>query len=36
VFGSTEEVECVAKYYDGRQPSAGRSPLFGQRGLMRS
>ena len=36
VFGSTEEVECVAKYYDGRQPTAGRSPLFGQRGLMRS
>ena len=36
VFGSTEEVACVAKYYDGRQPAAGRSPLFGQRGLMRS
>ena len=36
VFGSTEEVACVAKYYDGRQPTAGRSPLFGQRGLMRS
>ena len=36
VFGSVEEVECVAKYYDGRQPAAGRSPLFGQRGLMRS
>ncbi|MEH3119375.1 MAG: class 1 fructose-bisphosphatase [Methylorubrum populi] len=36
VFGSTEEVGCVGKYYDGRQPSAGRSPLFGQRGLMRS
>lgn len=36
VFGSAEEVACVAKYYDGRQPTAGRSPLFGQRGLMRS
>lgn len=36
VFGSVEEVDCVAKYYDGRQPTAGRSPLFGQRGLMRS
>lgn len=36
VFGSTEEVECVAKYHDGRQPAAGRSPLFGQRGLMRN
>ena len=36
VFGSTEEVACVARYYEGRQPAAGRSPLFGQRGLMRS
>ena len=36
VFGSTEEVECVAKYYAGRQVDAGRSPLFGQRGLMRN
>ncbi len=36
VFGSNEEVACVATYYDGRQPAAGRSPLFGQRGLMRS
>jgi fructose-1,6-bisphosphatase I len=36
VFGSTDEVSCVAKYYEGRQPAAGRSPLFGQRGLMRS
>jgi len=36
VFGSTEEVAAVAAYYDGRQPAAGRSPLFGQRGLMRS
>ena len=36
IFGSKEEVACVAKYYDGRQPAAGRSPLFGQRGLMRS
>ncbi|WP_147078734.1 class 1 fructose-bisphosphatase [Methylobacterium haplocladii] len=36
VFGSTDEVACVAKYYEGRQPAAGRSPLFGQRGLMRS
>ncbi|UMY17823.1 class 1 fructose-bisphosphatase [Methylobacterium organophilum] len=36
VFGSVDEVECVAKYYEGRQPAAGRSPLFGQRGLMRS
>ena len=36
VFGSTEEVSCVEKYYEGRQPAAGRSPLFGQRGLMRS
>ena len=36
VFGSVEEVACVAKYYDGRNHTAGRSPLFGQRGLMRS
>lgn len=36
VFGSSNEVEVVAKYYDGRQPAAGRSPLFSQRGLMRS
>ncbi|GJD96311.1 class 1 fructose-bisphosphatase [Methylobacterium iners] len=36
VFGSGEEVACVAKYYEGRNPAAGRSPLFGQRGLMRS
>ncbi|WP_238230785.1 class 1 fructose-bisphosphatase [Methylobacterium thuringiense] len=36
VFGSTDDVACVAKYYEGRQPAAGRSPLFGQRGLMRS
>lgn len=36
VFGSTEEVECVARYYAGRQIDAGRSPLFGQRGLMRN
>ena len=36
VFGSSEEVACVAEYYRGRHPAAGRSPLFGQRGLMRS
>ncbi len=36
VFGSVEEVATVAKYYDGRNHAAGRSPLFGQRGLMRS
>ena len=36
VFGSVEEVAAVAKYYDGRNHAAGRSPLFGQRGLMRS
>ncbi len=36
VFGSGDEVACVAKYYEGRNPAAGRSPLFGQRGLMRS
>ena len=35
VFGSSEEVACVAKYYGGRNAAAGRSPLFGQRGLMR-
>lgn len=35
VFGSADEVACVAKYYGGRNPAAGRSPLFGQRGLMR-
>ena len=35
VFGSTDEVECVAKYYGGRNHAAGRSPLFGQRGLIR-
>jgi fructose-1,6-bisphosphatase I len=36
VCGSTEEVACVATYYAGGKPDAGRSPLFGQRGLMRS
>ena len=36
VFGSTDDVECVARYYAGRQIDAGRSPLFGQRGLMRN
>jgi fructose-1,6-bisphosphatase I len=36
VCGSTEEVDCVAAYYAGGKPDAGRSPLFGQRGLMRS
>ncbi|GJD69632.1 Fructose-1,6-bisphosphatase class 1 [Methylobacterium gnaphalii] len=36
VFGSAEEVASVAAYYEGRQPAAGRSPLFGQRGLMRN
>ncbi|MEA1832026.1 class 1 fructose-bisphosphatase [Methylobacterium durans] len=35
VFGSQEEVACVAKYFGGRNHAAGRSPLFGQRGLMR-
>lgn len=35
VFGSASEVACVGKYYEGRQADAGRSPLFGQRGLMR-
>lgn len=36
VFGSSEEVACVAKYFGGRNHAATRSPLFGQRGLMRS
>ena len=36
VCGSSEEVACVAAYYTGAKPDAGRSPLFGQRGLMRS
>ena len=36
VFGSQEEVACVAKYFNGSNHAAGRSPLFGQRGLMRS
>ncbi len=36
VFGSAEEVACVGRYYEGRQPAAGRSPLFGQRGLIRN
>lgn len=36
VCGSSEEVACVAAYYAGAKPDAGRSPLFGQRGLMRS
>ena len=36
IFGSVDEVACVAKYYGGRNAAAGRSPLFGQRGLMRS
>lgn len=36
VCGSSEEVACVAAHYAGGKPDAGRSPLFGQRGLMRS
>lgn len=36
VFGSAEEVACVGKYHDGRRHSAARSPLFGQRGLLRA
>ncbi|MDP4023514.1 class 1 fructose-bisphosphatase [Methylobacterium sp. NEAU 140] len=36
VCGSREEVACVAAYHGGGKPDAGRSPLFGQRGLMRS
>ena len=36
VFGSAEEVTTVATYYGGRNPAAGRSPLFGQRGLIRN
>ncbi len=35
ICGSTEEVSCVASYYAGGKPDAGRSPLFSQRGLMR-
>lgn len=35
VCGSAEEVACVGAYYAGGKPDAGRSPLFGQRGLMR-
>lgn len=35
ICGSTEEVACVAAYYAGGKPDAGRSPLFGQRGLIR-
>ncbi|MET0366688.1 MAG: class 1 fructose-bisphosphatase, partial [Methylobacterium sp.] len=35
ICGSTEEVACVGTYYAGGKPDAGRSPLFGQRGLMR-
>ncbi|MBX9931295.1 MAG: class 1 fructose-bisphosphatase [Methylobacterium sp.] len=36
VFGSAEEVTTVATYFNGRNPAAGRSPLFGQRGLIRN
>lgn len=36
VCGATEEVACIAAHYAGGKPDAGRSPLFGQRGLMRS
>ncbi|MGY2052856.1 fructose-bisphosphatase [Methylobacterium sp. JK268] len=36
VFGSTEEVTCVGKYHDGRRHTGARSPLFGQRGLLRA
>lgn len=35
ICGSAEEVACVGAYYAGGKPDAGRSPLFGQRGLMR-
>jgi len=35
ICGSTEEVDCVSTYYAGGKPDAGRSPLFGQRGLIR-
>ncbi len=36
VCGSAEEVACIAAHYAGDKPDAGRSPLFGQRGLMRT
>ncbi|MFE1600756.1 fructose-bisphosphatase [Methylobacterium sp. ID0610] len=36
VFGSAEEVACVGKYHDGRRHTGARSPLFGQRGLLRA
>ena len=35
ICGSAEEVACVGAHYAGGKPDAGRSPLFGQRGLMR-
>ena len=35
ICGSAEEVACVGTYYAGGKPDAGRSPLFGQRGLIR-
>ncbi|WP_162501314.1 class 1 fructose-bisphosphatase, partial [Methylobacterium crusticola] len=35
-FGSAGEVDCLAKYHDGRRHAAGRSPLFAPRGLLRA
>ncbi len=36
VFGSTDHVERVAHYYNDPSPAGNRSPLFGQRGLLRA
>ncbi len=35
VFGSTDHVEHIREYYDDPSPAGNRSPLFGQRGLLR-
>jgi fructose-1,6-bisphosphatase I len=36
VFGSTDHVEQIARYYNDFTPAGNRSPLFGRRGLLRA
>ncbi len=36
IFGSSEEVQRVERYYDDLHPLGNRSPLFNQRGLFRT
>jgi fructose-1,6-bisphosphatase I len=35
VFGSTDHVEQIGRYYNDINPAANRAPLFGTRGLLR-